>query len=66
MTWDLPLDETEFHYWRYDAILDHWFLKFRWAAGLHSLITDEGGGAGEQIELVLGFSVSGFEFDSNY
>lgn len=58
MAWDFPLEEAEAHCCLWEASLDHWFRRFRWAAGLHSLVAD--GGNGEGIELGLGLG-GGFE-----
>lgn len=51
LAWDFPLDEEETHCCLREASFDHWFRRFRCAAGLHSLFTD--GGSGEGLALGL-------------
>ena len=41
MAWDFPPEQAATHCCRKVESFDHWFLRFRWAAGLHSLIEDD-------------------------
>lgn len=56
VAWDLAVEEIEDHWSLYDTNCDHRFLRFRCAACLHSLSTDDG--SGEELwgfeSLVLG------------
>lgn len=41
VAWDLPLEQAAIHCCRQVESFDHWFLRLRWAAGLHNLIDDD-------------------------
>ena len=48
---DRPDEEAELHCCLKVGSFDHWFLRFLWAAGLHSLASD--GASGKGVELGL-------------
>lgn len=45
VAWERPVEAAERQSWRRELSFDHWFLRFRWAAGLHSRAADDDGDA---------------------